>query len=152
QQLVRPARMLETPVFAPPRPIAQPPERPGAPLVLPIGVLRRPVQLPRWMVRPVGPLWWMVASVGLMRGTVRPAGLPGASASAGRSSGARHRDGRPRGPREVDPGPPADRDGAGPVGRGTPPRPDHRPGFRLDPAGRRGSGRVRGRAGSPAVR
>ena len=42
--------------------------------------------------------------------------------------------------REVGAGPGADRDGARPVGRGTAPGADHRPGLRLDEAARRGAG------------
>ncbi len=49
-----------------------------------------------------------------------------------RQSDVRGRHRRARRPREVDAGPRADRDGAGPVGGGTPPRHDDRPRLRLD--------------------
>ena len=49
-------------------------------------------------------------------------------------SRARRRDRRARRPRQVHAGPGADRDGAGPLGRGAAARDDHRPRLRLDPA------------------
>ena len=49
-------------------------------------------------------------------------------------SRARRRDRRARRPRQVHPGPGADRDGAGPLGRGAAARDDPRPRLRLDPA------------------
>ena len=66
-------------------------------------------------------------------------------------SRARHRHRRSRRSREVDAGPRADRDGAGPVGRGAPPRHDDRPRLRLDDAAVRADRGVRRRAGAPAV-
>ena len=62
----------------------------------------------------------------------------------------RHR--RARRPRQVDAGPGAHRDGARPVGRGAPPRHDHRPRVRLDRPAVRRRGRVRRRARPRAVR
>ena len=64
--------------------------------------------------------------------------------------GTRHyagdRDRRARGPRQIHPGPRADRDGTGPVGRGAAPRPHHRPGVLLDDAAVRPAAGVRRRA------
>ena len=62
----------------------------------------------------------------------------------------RHR--RPRRPRQVHPGPGADRDGAGPLGGGAPPRADHRPRLRLDDAAVGRRRRLRRRARARAVR
>ena len=76
------------------------------------------------------------AAVGRRRAAPRPCWRCPAAGLHGRD---RHRGSRR--PRQVRAGPRADRDGARPVGRGAPPRPDHRPRLRLDDAalGPRGS-------------
>ena len=56
------------------------------------------------------------------------------------------------GSREIGAGKGADRNGAGPVGRGAAPGADHRPGVRLDDAARRAARGLRGRARARALR